>query len=123
MGECQFFVSLSIHNISIRSWQISHTLMSSLSAGIPAVVVAVSVSTSLLFLLLLFILLLCFFIQRRAKRRREEEATIDDENPVYGDYFDLAPRMEVEDSNDYYSSDYEAGTGTSKTTDTNSYYE
>ena len=110
---------------NIKSWQIPHSLMFSLSAGIPdpAVVVAVSVSTSLLFLLLLFFILLCFFIQRRAKRRREEEATIDDENPVYGDYFDLDPRMEVEDSNDYYSSDYEAGTGTSRTTDTNSFYE
>ena len=46
-----------------------------------------------------------------------------DENATYGDYSDPDYRMEVEDNNDYYSSDYEAGTGTSRTTDNNSCYE
>ena len=55
--------------------------------------------------------------------KREADVTDDDENPTYGDYFDPDPRMEVEDTNDYYSSDYEAGTGRSKTTDNNPYYE
>ena len=54
---------------------------------------------------------------------RAAETTDDDENPVYGYNFDPDPRMEVEDTNDYYSSDYEAGTGTSRTTDNNPYYE
>ena len=49
--------------------------------------------------------------------------TRDDENPVYGVYFESDPRMEVEDNNDYYSSDYEAGTGKSRATDNNPYYE
>ena len=48
--------------------------------------------------------------------------TQDDENPVYGDYFDPDPRMEVEDTNDYYSSDYEP-VGTSRATDNNPLYE
>ena len=47
----------------------------------------------------------------------------EDENPTYGDYYDPNPRMEVEDTNAYYSSDYEAGTGMSRTTDNNPYYE
>ena len=46
-----------------------------------------------------------------------------DENATYGDYFDPDQRMEVEDTNDYYSSDYEAGTGLSRATDNNPYYE
>ena len=46
-----------------------------------------------------------------------------DENATYGDYSDPDPRMEVEDTNDYYSSDYEAGTGRSRVTDNNPYYE
>ena len=46
-----------------------------------------------------------------------------DENATYGDYSDPDYRMEVEDNNDYYSSDYEAGTGTSRTNDNNSCYE
>ena len=72
---------------------------------------------------LLFIILLCIFMQRRRTKMRAAETTDDDENPVYGYYFDPDPRMEVEDTNDYYSSDYEAGTGTSRTTDNNSCYE
>ena len=73
-------------------------------------------------LLLLVIILLCIFKQLKA-RRSAEDVTDTDENPTYGDYFDPDPRMEVEDGNAYYSSDYEAGTGTSKTTDNNPYYE
>ena len=48
--------------------------------------------------------------------------TTDDLNPVYGVYFDPDPRMEFEDTNDNYSSDYEP-VGTSRTTDNNPYYE
>ena len=47
--------------------------------------------------------------------------TKSDENATYGDYIDPDQRMEVEDSNAYYSSDYEPGT--SRTTDNNPYYE
>ena len=83
--------------------------------------IAISVSASLF---LLFVLL-CFFIQRKAKRGSVTENSIKfDENPVYGDGDgDGDPRMEVEDRNDYYSSDYEAGTGTSRATDNNPHYE
>ena len=47
----------------------------------------------------------------------------EDENATYGEYSDPDARMEVEDSNAYYSSDYEAGTGTSRTMDNNPNYE
>ena len=50
-----------------------------------------------------------------------DDKTQEDENPTYGHYSDPDPRMEIEDSNAYYSSDYEAGT--SRTTDNNPYYE
>ena len=81
------------------------------------------VTVSVLGLLLLLIaVLLCIFKQRKA-RSRAAEVTNDDENPTYGDYFDPDPRAEVEDTNDYYSSDYEAGTGLSRATDNNPYYE
>ena len=83
--------------------------------------VAVTVSV-LALLLLLCIILLCIFKRRRAKRRAAD-VRYEDENPTYGDYFDPNPRVEVEDTNAYYSSDYEAGTGTSRTTDNNPYYE
>ena len=76
----------------------------------------------LLILLLLIVILLCIFKKRRAKRRAAD-VRFEDENPTYGDYFDPNPRMEVEDTNACYSSDYEAGTGTSRTTDNNPYYE
>ena len=52
---------------------------------------------------------------------RAADVTKTDENATYGDYFDPDQRMEVEDTNDYYSSDYEAGT--SRTTDNNPHYE
>ena len=84
------------------------------------VVVTVSALGCLLFL---FITLLCIFKQRRRTISRGTHARQEDINPTYGDYFDPDPRMEVEDTNDYYSSDYEAGTGTSKTTDNNPDYE
>ena len=74
------------------------------------------------FLLLLILILLCIFKQRRA-RRRAADVSDEDENPTYGDYFDPDPIVEVEDSNAYYSSDYEADTGTSRTMDNNPYYE
>ena len=90
--------------------------------------VAVTVSV-LTLLLLLTILLLCIFKQRRAKRRAAD-VRADDVNPTYGhyydadDYFDPNPRVEAEDTNAYYSSsDYEAETGTSRTTDKNPHYE
>ena len=73
-------------------------------------------------LLLLIVVLLCIFKQRRG-RRRAADVRDEDENPTYGDYFDPDPIAEVEDSNAYYSSDYEAGTGTSKITDINPDYE
>ena len=74
-------------------------------------------------LLLLVIALLCIFKRRRAKRRAAAADVRDeDENPTYGDYFDPDPIVEVEDSNAYYSSDYEAGSGTSKITDNNPDY-
>ena len=76
----------------------------------------------LLFLLILIAILLCIFKKRRATMRAAV-ARYEDENPTYGDYFDPNPRVEVEDTNAYYSSDYEAGTGTSRTTDNNPYYE
>ena len=69
--------------------------------GIPFVV---AVSVSGILLLLLLIILLCIFKQRKEKRRRAADVTRNDENPVYGDYFDPDPRMEAEDTNAYYSS-------------------
>ena len=83
------------------------------------VVITVSV---LGFLLLLIVILLCIFKQQRA-RRRAADVRGDDANPTYGYYFDPNPVVEVEDNNAYYSSDYEAGTGTSRTMDNNPYYE
>ena len=70
----------------------------------------------------LLLLLFCIFKQKKASRTTAEEPDVD-ENHTYGDYFDPDPIMEVEDNNDYYSSDYEAGTGTSRATDNNPYYE
>ena len=73
-------------------------------AGMPSTGVMIAVSVSVTLLLLLLIILLCIFKQRKAKRRRAAEMTRDDDNPVYGDYYDPDPTMEVEDTNDYYSS-------------------
>ena len=96
--------------------------------GVPAgvdqsqtgVIVIVIVMASILFLL--FAILFCILKQRKT-RNRAANVIKTDENATYGDYSDPDPRMEVEDTNDYYSSDYEAGTGTSRTTDNNPYYE
>ena len=89
-------------------------------AGIPSgVIIAVSVS---ILPLLLLVILFCIFKKREAKLRAAAEVTQDDENPVYGVYFNPNPRMEVEDNNDYYSSDYEP-VGTSRATDNNPLYE
>ena len=44
-----------------------------------------------------------------------------DENPTYGDYHDPDPTVEVEDRNDYYSSNYEP-VGTSRATNNNPLY-
>ena len=80
----------------------------------------VAITVSLLALLLLVAILLCIFKQLRTKRRAADVRD-EDENPTYGDYYDPNPRAEVEDTNAYYSSDYEAGT--SRTTDNNPCYE
>ena len=76
--------------------------------------------TVLVQFLLLLIAVLYIFKQRKT-RRRAAKVTKTDENETYGDYYDPDQRMEVEDTNAYYSSDYEAGT--SRTTDNNPYYE
>ena len=81
---------------------------------------AVAITVLALVLLLLIATLLCIFKQRKA-RKRAAKATKYDENATYGNYSDPDAKMEVEDSNAYYSSDYEAGT--SRTTDNNPYYE
>ena len=99
--------------------------MCSVDDSLTATVVAVSVSV-LLPLYLLLLLLFCFFKRQKALQQDSPDDVMDiDENPVYEyDYSDYSdPRAEVEDSNAYYSSDYEAGTGTSKTTDNNPDYE
>ena len=82
--------------------------------------IVVITASALVSLLLLIAILLWIFKQQKA-RRRAVNVIKTDENATYGDYFDPDPRMEVEDSNAYYSSDYEAGT--SRTTDNNPYYE
>ena len=66
----------------------------------------VAVSVPGILLLLLLIVLLCIFKQRREKKRTRANVNVtqEDENPVYGDYFDPDPTMEVEDINSYYSS-------------------
>ena len=83
---------------------------------------AITVSVLGLLLLLVIILLLCIFKQQKA-RRRAANVSKTDENSTYGDYSDTDYRMEVEDTNGYYSSDYEAGTGTNRSNDYNPDYE
>ena len=78
------------------------------------------IATSILSLIILLLLILvCIYKQRRTKGG-SETVTRDDVNPTYGDYVDPDPTVEVEDTNDYYSSDYEAGT--SRMNDNNPYY-
>ena len=60
--------------------------------------VAISVSV-----FLLLVILLCIFKQQKAKKRREAERR-DDRNPTYGKYYHPNPRVEVKDTNPYYSS-------------------
>ena len=73
---------------------------------------------------LILLLLILFFL---FKRQQTKEATVaktptKEMNPVYGDYYvDPEPTVEVKDTNAYYSSEYESGT--SRTTDNNTYYE
>jgi len=73
-------------------------------------------------LVLLLVVLLCI-VKRRRNRRNAADVTSSDENPVYGTYFDPNPIAEVEDTNAYYSSDYEIASGRSRATDNNSNYE
>ena len=84
------------------------------------ITIVVITASALVSLLLLIAILLCIFKQRKA-RRRAANVIKTDENATYGDYSDPDARMEVEDSNAYYSSDYEAGT--SRTMDNNPDYE
>ena len=91
--------------------------------GNPAIVGIAIIASVLLLLLLLVIAFLCVFKKRRTRRRAGKVTKSDGANPSYGDYSDPDQRMEVEDSNAYYSSDYEAGTGRSRATDNNPYYE
>ena len=69
--------------------------------------------------ILLLLILVCIYKQRRIKRC-SLPVTHEGANPTYGNYVDPDPIVEVEDINDYYSSDYEAGT--SRMTDNNPYY-
>ena len=66
------------------------------------------------FLLILIITVYCNWKQREQRRNAA--------NHTCGDNIDPDARVEVEDSNAYYSTDYEAGPGTSRT-DYNPYYE
>ena len=77
-------------------------------------------ASALVSLLLFLVIVLCICKQKKARRSAANVVKCD-ENATYGNYSDPDPRMEVEDNNAYYSSDYEAGT--SKTTDNNPYYE
>ena len=87
------------------------------------VVATVSILALALGALLLLLTILVFIFKQRMTRRRAANVIKGDENETYGDYSDPDYRMEVEDTNVYYSSDYEAGTGTSRATDNNPYYE
>ena len=80
----------------------------------------VTIAVSVLCVLFILIAIFCCIFKQR---RREADVIDEDENPTYGNYFHPNPRVEVVDSNTYYSSDYEAGTGTSRTTDNNPLYE
>ena len=87
------------------------------------VVATVSILALALGALLLLLTILVFIFKQRMTRRRAANVIKNDENETYGDYSDPDYRMEVEDTNVYYSSDNEAGTGTSRATDNNPYYE
>ena len=72
---------------------------------------------------LILLLLILFFLLKRQQRKEGVVAETRREiNPVYGDYYvDRDPTVEVKNTNAYYSSEYESGT--SRTTDNNTYYE
>ena len=92
--------------------------------GNPAIVSPLGIAIiAFVLLLLLVIAFLCVYKKRRTRRKAGKVTKSDGANPSYGDYPDPDQRMEVEDSNAYYSSDYEAGTGRSRATDNNPYYE
>ena len=79
------------------------------------------ITVSVLGLILLLLILLYVFKHKQTKKGVVAE-TRREMNPVYGDYYhDPDPTMEVKDTNAYYSSEYESGT--SRTTDNNTYYE
>ena len=80
----------------------------------------VTITVSVLCVLFILIAICCCIFKQQ---RRVADVIDEDENPTYGDYLHPNPRVEVVDSNTYYSSDYEAGTGTSRTTDNNPLYE
>ena len=62
------------------------------------------------------------YISKRWHAKKLAETVVEiDENPMYDDYYDPDPVMEVEDNNVYYSSDYNE-TEVSRTTDNNSLY-
>ena len=72
--------------------------------------------------LILLPLILFFLFKRQQRKEGVVAETRREINPVYGDYYvDRDPTVEVKNTNAYYSSEYE--TGTSRTTDNNTYYE
>ena len=80
------------------------------------------ITGSVLGLILLLLILLFLFKRQQRKEATVAETPKKEMNPVYGDYYvDRDPTVEVEDTNAYYSSEYESGT--SRTTDNNTYYE
>ena len=83
---------------------------------------ATVITVSILSLILLLLILLYIFKRQQRKEGLVAEEPKKEMNPVYGDYYvDSDPTVEVKDTNAYYSSEYE--TGTSRTTDNNTYYE
>ena len=75
---------------------------------------------SVLLITLILLFAFCIFKQRQTQRGHSVYRT--DENPVYGDYNDYYHTVEVRDTNDYYFSDYEVGSGRSTIRDNNPDY-
>ena len=65
----------------------------------------------------------CIFKRRQTQQRVHRDVQHTDLNPEYGNYEDPDPIVEVVDTNDYYFSDYEVGSGRSVIRDNNPYYE
>ena len=61
--------------------------------------------------------------KRRQTQHVHQDVQHRDLNPEYGNYEDPDPVVEVVDTNDYYFSDYEVGSGRSVIRDNNPYYE